>query len=127
MRICLPVVLVVSLGSLAACSKEAATTSDSTAAVTTTASTTTTATPPASASAAPTTADDKIKNAMSAAPDSISSAATIMDFASTPNGAPTQLRAGTNGWVCFPSTPRAQGAVGEDPMCLDAEFQKWAA
>ncbi|MGI8403077.1 MAG: hypothetical protein ACR2NS_15945 [Gemmatimonadaceae bacterium] len=126
MRIFLPVVLVVSLGSLAACSKEAATTSDTTIAATTTASTTTSTTPSTSASAAPTTNEGKIQNAMSAAPDSISSGATIMDWPATTGGKFSQLRAGTNGWICYPSTPAAAGAVGQDPMCLDPEFQKWA-
>lgn len=118
----LPVVLLVSLAGLSACGKGAAPASDTTAA----ASATTPTTSSSSASVAPSTSEDKIKNAMSAAPDSIASAATIMDYPATAGGKPTQLRAGTNGWVCFPSTPAAKGAVGEDPMCLDAEFQKWA-
>jgi hypothetical protein len=121
MRIILPLAVFVSLGSLAACSKPAASTADSTtAAASTTASTTTTA------SADLTTNDGKIKNAMSAAPDSVASAATIMDWPATEGGKFTQLRAGTNGWVCYPSMPNASAAVGQDPMCLDAEFQKWA-
>ncbi len=118
MRIFLPLAVAVSLGSLAACNKGAAPTSDTTAAAATTTSTT--------ASAAPTTNEGKIQNAMSAAPDSVSSAATIMDWPATEGGKFTQLRAGTNGWVCYPSMPAATSAVGQDPMCLDAEFQKWA-
>ena len=120
MRIFLPLAVVVSLGSLAACSKPAASTADSTTAASTTASTTTTA------SADLTTNEGKIRNAMSAAPDSVASAATIMDWPATEGGKFTQLRAGTNGWVCYPSMPAATTAVGQDPMCLDAEFQKWA-
>ncbi len=122
MRIFLPLAVVVSLGTLAACSKQAAPTSDSTAA----AASTTASTTPTTASAAPTTNEEKIKNAMSAAPDSVASAATIMDWPATEGGKPVQLRAGKNGWVCYPSTPAATGAVGQDPMCLDSEFQKWA-
>jgi len=123
MRTSLPIALVLSLASVAACtSKEAARTSDSTAAAaSTTASAASTTT-----SAAPTTEEGKIQNAMSAAPDSVSQAATIMDWPATEGGKFAQLRAGTNGWVCYPSTPAASGAVGQDPMCLDAEFQKWA-
>jgi hypothetical protein len=122
MRNFLPIAVVVSLGSLAACSKPAASTADTTtAAVSTTASTTTT-----TASADLTTSEGKIQNATSAAPDSISSGATIMDWPATDGGKFVQLRAGTNGWVCYPSTPNASGAVGQDPMCLDGEFQKWA-
>jgi hypothetical protein len=121
MRIFLPLAVVVSLGSLAACSKPAASTADSTTtAASTTASTTTTA------SADLTTTEGKIRNAVSAAPDSVASAATIMDWPATEGGKATQLRAGTNGWVCFPASPNPTGAVGQDPMCLDAEFQKWA-
>ncbi|MEA2764676.1 MAG: hypothetical protein QOK07_1080 [Gemmatimonadaceae bacterium] len=121
MRTFLPLAVVVSFGSLTACSKPAASTADSaTAAASTTASTTTTASPDL------TTKDGKIKNAMSAAPDSVASGATIMDWPATEGGKFAQLRAGTNGWVCYPSTANATGAVGQDPMCLDAEFQKWA-
>lgn len=116
MRTSLPIVLVLSLANLAACtSKDAGPTSDSPAAAA-----------PTTASAPPTTQEGKIQNAMSAAPDSVAQAATIMDWPTTEGGEFTQLRAGTNGWVCYPSTPAATGAVGQDPMCLDAEFQKWA-
>lgn len=122
MRIVLPLAVIVSLGALAACSKQAAPTSDSTAAATSTTTATTTTT----ASADLSTNEGKIRNATSAAPDSVSSAATIMDWPATEGGKFVQLRAGTNGWVCYPSMPAATGAVGQDPMCLDAEFQKWA-
>ena len=125
MRIFLPLAVVVSVGSLAACSKPAASTADSTTAASTTASTTTTGSTTA-VSPDLTTSQGKIQNAMSAAPDSVSSAATIMDWPATEGGKFIQLRAGTNGWVCYPSTPGATTAVGQDPMCLDAEFQKWA-
>jgi hypothetical protein len=125
MRIFLPLAVVVSVGSLAACSKPAASTADSTTAASTTASTTTTGSTTA-VSPDLTTNQGKIQNAMSAAPDSVSSAATIMDWPATEGGKFIQLRAGTNGWVCYPSAPGATTAVGQDPMCLDAEFQKWA-
>jgi hypothetical protein len=122
MRNFLPLAVIVSLGTLAACSKPAASTADSTAvAASTTASTTTT-----TASVDLSTNDGKIKNAMSAAPDSVASGATIMDWPATEGGKFIQLRAGKNGWVCYPSAPGATSAVGQDPMCLDAEFQKWA-
>ncbi|HEX3534428.1 MAG TPA: hypothetical protein VHT23_09415 [Gemmatimonadaceae bacterium] len=120
MRNVLPVVVVVSLGSLAACSKPAASTADTATAASTTVSSTATASPDLTTNAG------KIQNAMSAAPDSISSGATIMDWPATEGGKFVQLRAGKNGWVCYPATPAATTAVGEDPMCLDTEFQKWA-
>lgn len=79
---------------------------------------------PPPAKAAPASAAAKIANAMSAAPASISASATIMDWPATPNGKPTQLRAGTNGWVCFPKSPGKD--IDNDPMCLDQTWQKWA-
>lgn len=69
---------------------------------------------------------DKIANAMSAAPDAIARNAAIMDWPTTPGAQPRQLRAGTNGWVCYPSSPAAVSAAVEDPMCLDKPFQAWA-
>ena len=59
----------------------------------------------------------KIALAMSAGPAEIAKHATIMDMTDTSNTKPTQLRAGTNGWVCY-------ALIGE-PMCLDKEWQKW--
>ncbi|HEX8906340.1 MAG TPA: hypothetical protein VF771_15940 [Longimicrobiaceae bacterium] len=79
--------------------------------------------PPVQRASQPGSAAVKIASAMSAAPASVSAQATIMDWPSTPNGQPTQLRAGTNGWVCFPDMPDTQG---NDPMCLDGQWQKWA-
>ncbi len=64
----------------------------------------------------------KIQNAMSAAPADIASGAAIMDYPSTPTGQPTQLRAGTNGWVCFPDLP---SSPANDPICADAQWQDW--
>ncbi|MGI8960127.1 MAG: hypothetical protein ACR2IV_10280 [Bryobacteraceae bacterium] len=75
-------------------------------------------------SAAPKMTDaQKIALAMSAGPAEIAKNATIADMTSmettnTATGQPKQLRAGTNGWVCF--------ASAREPMCLDKEWQKWA-
>jgi len=69
----------------------------------------------------------KIADAMSAAPAEIARHATIMDWPDTPDGKPRQLRAGTNGWVCYPSSPgEFKGASISDPMCLDQTWQAWA-
>ena len=69
----------------------------------------------------------KVTNAMTAAPQGLSKNATIMDWPDTPNGKPRQLRAGSNGWVCYPSTPEMHpGVAGDDPMCLDKSWQAWA-
>jgi hypothetical protein len=54
----------------------------------------------------------KIALAMSAGPQEIAKNATITDMATM-----KQLRAGTNGWVCYAST--------EVPMCIDKQWQKW--
>lgn len=72
------------------------------------------------------TPEGKIANAESSAPGDIAQNATIMDWPAETGGEMTQLRAGTNGWTCFPSTPAPTGTLGEDPMCLDGEFMKWA-
>jgi hypothetical protein len=79
--------------------------------------------PAGAAGPAPGSAEWKIANAESAAPPAVSRAATIMDWPATPDGQATQLRAGSNGWVCFADntqTPR------NDPMCFDPMFQRWA-
>jgi hypothetical protein len=68
----------------------------------------------------------KISNAMSAAPADIARSATIMDWPQKEGGQPTQLRAGTNGWVCFPNSPSEYGAASvDDPMCMDKQWQAW--
>jgi hypothetical protein len=59
-------------------------------------------------------ADEMIKQAMSAAPDSISAQATIMDSDGT------ILREGSNGWTCMPHTMPGDNA----PMCNDALWMK---
>ena len=77
--------------------------------------------------AAKTSDAKKLADAMSAAPADISKHATIMDWPAKEGDQPRQLRAGTNGWVCFPSTPSEFAkASGGDPMCLDKQWQGWA-
>lgn len=61
----------------------------------------------------------KIANAMTAAPRSISGKATIMDWPATEGGQMTTLRAGTNGWTCLPDVPMTKG---NDPMCVDDQW-----
>jgi hypothetical protein len=65
----------------------------------------------------------KIQNAMSAAPYAISKEATIMDWPAAEGTQPTQLRAGNNGWVCYPDVA---DTPTNDPMCLDKVWQAWA-
>lgn len=65
------------------------------------------------------TNEQKIAVAMSAGPADIAKNATIAEMAGMNGEKPKELRRGTNGWVCY-------GAV-KQPMCLDQEWQKWAA
>ncbi len=73
------------------------------------------------AQAKPTNAQ-KIANAMSAAPSSLSEQATIMDWPATEGGSMVTLRAGTNGWTCLPDFPATQG---DDPMCVDDQWMSF--
>ena len=68
------------------------------------------------------TREQKIANAMSAAPASVSAKATILDWPAKEGDKPPVLRAGTNGWSCLPDMPETEG---NDPMCLDASWMKW--
>jgi hypothetical protein len=56
---------------------------------------------------------------MSAAPAAVSGGATVLDWPTADGGAPIRLRAGTNGWTCFPSNPQTLAGGRRDPMCLD--------
>jgi hypothetical protein len=65
---------------------------------------------------------EKIANAVSAAPASISGKATVLDWPAKEGDPPITLRAGTNGWSCFPDMLNTKG---NDPACLDAVWMKW--
>ena len=67
--------------------------------------------------------ETKIKSAISAAPIAITESATIMDWPAEPGGEMTLLREGTNGYTCLPDMP---DTPGNDPMCLDEPWMKWA-
>jgi hypothetical protein len=64
---------------------------------------------------------DPIKSAMAAAPEAISSGATIVQSAA--DGSMKTLREGKNGWTCMPDNPVTPGP---DPMCMDANAGAWA-
>lgn len=68
------------------------------------------------------TREQKIANAMKAAPASISANATIKDWPAMEGSPAPVLREGSNGWTCFPDVPATQG---NDPMCLDATWMEW--
>ena len=64
----------------------------------------------------------KIASAMTAAPATVSAKATVFDWPAKEGAAPEVLRAGTNGWSCFPDMPETKGS---DPMCVDETWMKW--
>jgi hypothetical protein len=63
----------------------------------------------------------KLAFAMSAAPAEIGRHATVMDM--TDMSKPKQLRAGTNGWICYAMIL----GTNNEAMCLDKQWQNWAA
>ena len=60
-------------------------------------------------------AEEKIANAMSAGPSSISADAAILDWPSEAGGELMELRAGTNGWTCYPDDPATP--VNDPNLC----------
>jgi hypothetical protein len=68
------------------------------------------------------TTSEKIANAMSAAPSSISGKATILDWPAKEGDKLPVLRMGSNGWSCLPDMPDTEG---NDPACLDEPWMQW--
>jgi hypothetical protein len=66
--------------------------------------------------------DEVIANALSAAPDSVSTDAAVWDWPTESNPGFTELRAGSNGWTCFPDQAPTPA---NDPMCLDQQWLEW--
>lgn len=66
-------------------------------------------------------ADQKMEEALGAAPAGVAENATIMDWPSEEGGEFTVLREGSNGWTCLPDPP------GEnfEPMCNDGTWMSW--
>jgi len=64
----------------------------------------------------------KIANATSAAPASVSAQATVLDWPVNEGDQLTSLRAGSNGWSCLPDMPETKG---DDPMCVDETWMQW--
>ena len=67
--------------------------------------------------AAAQTAEEKIADALTAGPATVTEAAKVMDWDGT------VLREGSNGWTCMPTPP---GMAGNAPMCLDEPWVAWA-
>ena len=62
----------------------------------------------------------KIASAMSAAPKQVTAHATIAEIGA--NGKVATLRAGTNGWTCFPDDANTPTS---DPICADKMWMQW--
>jgi len=60
--------------------------------------------------------DSLIASALAAASPAIARHAAVSDLEGN------QLRAGTNGWTCYPDIPATPGT---DPMCVDATWAGW--
>lgn len=67
------------------------------------------------------TDEEKIANAMTAGPTSVTANAAIHDFPAEDGGDEVELRAGTNGWICYPDNP---SNPINDPSCYDANWQQ---
>jgi hypothetical protein len=63
------------------------------------------------------TRDEKIEDALRAAPAYIADGATVVDWDMT-----TVLREGSPDWICVPTPPGTPQAA---PMCLDPTFLQW--
>lgn len=72
------------------------------------------------------TVPEKITDALSAGPLSITAQASVVDWPRSRNEPQfTELRAGSNGWACLP-TPVSLAAKGlRWPTCYDGEGMKW--
>lgn len=66
--------------------------------------------------------EEKIANATSAAPASISDSATVMDWPAGEEGRMITLRKGSNNFTCMPDRP---DTPANDPMCLDKPWMQW--
>ena len=65
---------------------------------------------------------DKIANALSAGPTSVTTQAAVMDWPATAGGGLVELRPGTNGWTCLPDDPTTPT---NDPRCLDKQWMEF--
>jgi hypothetical protein len=67
----------------------------------------------------------KIRNALSAAPASITEHTTVIDWPTNPKDGMSHgrvIRQGTNGWTCMPDRPRRPQ---HNPMCVDETMMEW--
>jgi hypothetical protein len=79
-----------------------------------------TASAPSTTEHAPTTDEEKVADALRAAPKFITDGATIVDFPANKGGDFRVLRQGSSEWTCLPGpTP---GSKHDDPGCFDKVF-----
>jgi hypothetical protein len=71
----------------------------------------------------PVTDEEKIADALRAAPSFISDGATIADYPASKGGEFQILRKGTTEWTCLPGPP--PGSKHDDPGCFDHVFFQW--
>lgn len=71
------------------------------------------------------TDEEKIADAVSAAPSAVTEDATLLEWPSRPGGEFRVLREGTNGWSCIASSPAAVSAGLQDPACEDPTWLAW--
>lgn len=71
------------------------------------------------------TDEEKIADAMSAGPASITQDATIAEWPSEPEGEFNVLREGNNGWTCLASSSAAILGGLRDPSCEDETWFAW--
>jgi hypothetical protein len=67
--------------------------------------------------------DDKIADALKAAPNFITDGATIVDYPANKGSGYRVLRRGTNGRTCLPGLP--PGSKHDAPGCFDSVFFQW--
>ena len=68
------------------------------------------------------TDEEKIRDALAAAPPQVSTGATVLDWPAEAGADFRVLRQGDNGWTCLPD---ALNTDGNDPMCLDETWVTW--
>lgn len=66
--------------------------------------------------------EEKIAEALSAAPPDVASGATVLDWPAETGADFRVLREGDNGWSCLPDLP---GDTNFEPMCNDARWMEW--
>lgn len=71
------------------------------------------------------TDEEKIADAMSAAPPPVSQDATIVEWPSEPDGEFRVLREGSNGWHCIASSSAAMSVGLQDAACEDETWFAW--